>query len=52
MYLQPWQIFLSGCVCGIVITIIVIIAILIRVITTHGVKVEHVKEEKEEDENG
>lgn len=44
MYLQPWQIFAGGCVCGALITFIVLIAILINLIKSQGVEIK--KEEK------
>jgi hypothetical protein len=52
MYLQPWQIFLSGCLCGIFVTFIVLVVVLIRIATYHGVEVRHENNEKENDENG
>ena len=45
MYLAPWQIFAGGCVCGALITFIVLVAILIRIVTHAGVRVEKVKQE-------
>ena len=52
MYLQPWQIFAGGCVCGVVITLVVIILILIRLAFRGGVKVEKVEKDKEDKDNG
>lgn len=42
MYLAPWQIFAGGCVCGALITLIVLIAIVVGIVRHSGVKVEHV----------
>ena len=49
MYLAPWQIFAMGCVCGALITFIILVTIFIRIVTHAGVRVEKVK--KEEDNN-
>lgn len=42
MYLAPWQIFAGGCVCGALITLIVLIAIVVGIVKRSGVKVKHV----------
>lgn len=51
MYLMPWQIFVFGCICGIVICVIVIATIILRIAFKGGVKVEHYKVDREEDKN-
>ena len=51
MYLQPWQIFLGGCLCGMCITVIVLVAVFIRLATFHGVVVKHGEDEKEKEDN-
>ena len=50
MYLAPWQIFAFGCVCGVVITLIVLAIAIANMVMRSGVRVEKVEEE--EDENG
>ena len=50
MYLQPWQIFASGCICGIIISVIVLITIVLRIAYRSGVRIE--KEDREEKDNG
>lgn len=52
MYLMPWQIFVLGCICGICISIIVFVIIIIRLAFKGGVKVvEHkVRREERKDE--
>ena len=52
MYLLPWQIFVMGCICGVVISVIVMISILLRLAFRGGVKVERVEHDKEENDNG
>lgn len=52
MYLQPWQIFAGGCLCGICIAVIVVVVILIRIATYHGVEIRREDDEKEKDKNG
>ena len=51
MYLVPWQIFVFGCICGVVITAIIILAIVVRFALHSGVRVEKHIIEKEEDDN-
>lgn len=51
MYIVPWQIFVLGCFFGIFISVITILAIVLRVATRGGVTVEH-KIVEEEDDNG
>lgn len=46
MYLQPWQIFLGGCLCGIFIAFIVITLIIIRIAVKSGVRIEKEEEKK------
>ena len=48
MYLQPWQIFLGGCLCGICIAIILLVLIIIGIATHSGVRIE--REEKKSNE--
>lgn len=50
MYLAPWQIFAFGCVCGVVITLIVLAIAIANMVMRSGVKVERVEKEEEEDE--
>ena len=50
MYLAPWQIFAFGCVCGVVITLIVLAIAIANMVMHSGVKVERIEEEEEEDE--
>ena len=50
MYLAPWQIFAFGCVCGVVITLIVLAIAIANMVMRSGVKVERVENEEEEDE--
>ena len=45
MYLQPWQIFAGGCVCGALITFIILAVIVIRFATHAGVRVERAQED-------
>lgn len=53
MYLMPWQIFVLGCICGICISIIVGVIILIRLAFRGGVKVvEHKVRREERNEDG
>ena len=47
MYLAPWQIFASGCVCGALITFIILVAIIVGLVRRSAVKVEHIKEEND-----
>ena len=49
MYLLPWQIFVLGCICGVVISLIVFIVLILRIAVRGGVKVEHKIVEREED---
>lgn len=48
MYLQPWQIFVMGCIVGILIAIILLISIIANLIKRNGVTVV---KEKEKDTN-
>ncbi len=50
MYLAPWQIFAFGCVCGVVITLIVLAIAIANMVMRSGVKVERIEKEEEEDE--
>lgn len=47
MYLAPWQIFASGCVCGVLITLIVLIAVILGFARRSGVRVERMKGDKD-----
>lgn len=51
MYLVPWQIFAFGCVCGVVITLIVLAIAIANMVMRSGVKVERTVIEKEEEED-
>ena len=48
MYLAPWQIFAGGCVCGVFISVIVLVIVVLRIAFRSGVRIE--REEKEHDE--
>ena len=48
MYLAPWQIFAGGCVCGIFISLTVLLIVVLRIAFKSGVKIE--KEEDKKDE--
>lgn len=39
MCLEPWQIFLLGCILGVVIAVIILVAIILRLIKHMGVLV-------------
>ena len=47
MYLAPWQIFLGGCICGSLITFIILVLIVIRLATHAGVRIEHTQEDND-----
>lgn len=48
MYLQPWQIFAGGCVCGVFISALIMLIVIIRFALRAGVRVE--REEKKDNE--
>lgn len=48
MYLQPWQIFAGGCVCGAFITLLGIIVFIVSSITHAGVRVEKLDKQEED----
>ena len=52
MYLLPWQIFVLGCICGIFISFFMCVILIIRIIFRHGARIERIKNEKEEEDNG
>ena len=47
MYLTPWQIFALGCVCGVFITLLILVGLIIRWVKQAGVNIE-----KEEEDRG
>ena len=47
MYLAPWQIFAIGCVCGVFITLLIMIFLIIHFVRRAGVNIE-----KEEEDRG
>ena len=48
MYLAPWQIFAGGCVCGIFISLAVLLIVVLRIAFKSGVKVERGESKKDE----
>lgn len=47
MYLQPWQIFVSGCLCGIFISALVLTVAVVRIALKSGVRINKEKEKKD-----
>ena len=47
MYIQPWQIFAGGCVCGSFVTVLVTVFIVLRMAVRSGVRVEKVEGDEE-----
>lgn len=52
MYLEPWQIFVFGCIVGVIITVIILVLIIARIVTHSGVAVIHEKSREESKSNG
>jgi hypothetical protein len=50
MYLQPWQIFAGGCVCGVFISVLILLIVVIRFALRAGVRIE--AEDCEEKDKG
>lgn len=49
MYLEPWQVFLGGCVIGTLISFIVLTAFLIKMIGQIGIKGIRISEQEDKD---
>lgn len=47
MYLAPWQIFAIGCVCGVFISLLIMVFLIIQFVRKSGVNIE--EEENDRD---